>query len=61
MWRTFCNASYRPARPVQQPRVPIWVVGAWPRPKSMRRVLRCDGLLPLCFGEDGLRDTLLAS
>lgn len=32
--------------PVQQPRPPIWVVGAWPRPKSMRRVLRADGLLP---------------
>jgi len=45
------------ARPVQQPRVPIWVVGAWPRPKSMRRVLRCDGVLPLCMGEDGYRDT----
>ncbi len=35
------------ARPVQQPRIPIWVVGAWPRPKSMARVLRCDGLLPV--------------
>ena len=33
--------------PVQQPRVPIWVVGAWPRMKSMRRVLRCDGVLPV--------------
>jgi hypothetical protein len=33
------------ARPVQQ-RIPIWVVGAWPRPKSMRRVLRCDGIIP---------------
>jgi hypothetical protein len=32
--------------PVQQPRVPIWVVGAWPRTKSMRRVLRCDGIIP---------------
>jgi alkanesulfonate monooxygenase SsuD/methylene tetrahydromethanopterin reductase-like flavin-dependent oxidoreductase (luciferase family) len=32
--------------PVQQPRPPIWVVGVWPRPKSMRRVLRCDGLVP---------------
>lgn len=32
-------------RPVQE-RIPIWVVGAWPRPKSMRRVLRCDGILP---------------
>ena len=32
--------------PVQSPRIPIWVVGAWPRQKSMRRVLRYDGLLP---------------
>jgi alkanesulfonate monooxygenase SsuD/methylene tetrahydromethanopterin reductase-like flavin-dependent oxidoreductase (luciferase family) len=32
-------------RPVQ-PRIPIWVVGVWPRPKSMRRVLRCDGIIP---------------
>jgi alkanesulfonate monooxygenase SsuD/methylene tetrahydromethanopterin reductase-like flavin-dependent oxidoreductase (luciferase family) len=32
--------------PVQQPRPPIWVVGAWPRPTSMARVLRCDGILP---------------
>lgn len=31
--------------PVQQPRVPIWVVGAWPYPRSMRRALRYDGLL----------------
>jgi alkanesulfonate monooxygenase SsuD/methylene tetrahydromethanopterin reductase-like flavin-dependent oxidoreductase (luciferase family) len=33
------------ARPVQE-RIPIWVVGAWPRPKSMRRALRCDGVVP---------------
>jgi hypothetical protein len=33
------------ATPVQE-RIPIWVVGAWPRPKSMRRVLRCDGIIP---------------
>jgi alkanesulfonate monooxygenase SsuD/methylene tetrahydromethanopterin reductase-like flavin-dependent oxidoreductase (luciferase family) len=32
--------------PVQYPRIPIWVVGAWPSQKSMRRVLRYDGLLP---------------
>jgi hypothetical protein len=30
--------------PVQQ-RIPLWVVGLWPRPKSMRRVLRCDGIV----------------
>jgi hypothetical protein len=32
-------------RPVQ-PTIPIWVVGVWPRPKSMRRVLRCEGIVP---------------
>jgi len=32
--------------PVQSPRIPIWVVGAWPRIKSMQRTLRYDGLLP---------------
>ena len=31
--------------PVQQPRIPIWVVGAWPYERSMRRVLRFDGIL----------------
>lgn len=42
-----------PPAPVQQPRIPIWVVGAWPREKSMRRALRYDGLLPNVFGQDG--------
>ncbi len=32
-------------RPVSG-RIPVWVVGVWPRPKSMRRVLRCDGIIP---------------
>lgn len=32
-------------RPVQEPRIPIWVVGAWPHERSMRRVLRWDGIV----------------
>lgn len=32
-------------KPVQA-RIPVWVVAAWPRPNSLRRVLRCDGVLP---------------
>ena len=40
-------------RPFQQPRPPIWVVGAWPRMKSMRRVLRCDGVLPSKMNASG--------
>jgi hypothetical protein len=42
-----------PAPPVQQPRIPIWVVGAWPSQKSMRRVLCYDGLLPAVLDEKG--------
>ena len=35
-----------PPAPVQKPRIPVWVVGAWPRPKSMTRAARWDGWLP---------------
>jgi alkanesulfonate monooxygenase SsuD/methylene tetrahydromethanopterin reductase-like flavin-dependent oxidoreductase (luciferase family) len=34
-----------PPPPVQQPRIPIWMVGVWPKMKSMRRVLKYDGLI----------------
>jgi alkanesulfonate monooxygenase SsuD/methylene tetrahydromethanopterin reductase-like flavin-dependent oxidoreductase (luciferase family) len=44
---------FPPPPPVQQPRIPIWVVGAWPRAKSMARALRYDGLLPNVIGDDG--------
>lgn len=43
----------RPPATVQQPRVPIWVVGEWPRPKSMARVAHYDGLLPAKRTEAG--------
>lgn len=33
-------------RPVQQPRIPIWVVGAYPSEKSMGRAIRWDGAIP---------------
>lgn len=35
-----------PPPPVQQPRIRTWAVGAWPRPKSMRRAALQDGWLP---------------
>ncbi len=31
---------------VQEPRIPTWVVGVWPRTRSMRRVARYDGWIP---------------
>lgn len=47
------NLTFLPS-PVQKPRIPIWVVGAWPRAKSMQRALRWDGILPQ--KSDGRRD-----
>lgn len=44
---------FPPPPPVQKPRIPIWVVGAWPRMRSMQRVIKYDGLLPAVMGEDG--------
>jgi hypothetical protein len=32
--------------PVQKPRIPIWVVAVWKKPKSMRRILSWDGVIP---------------
>jgi alkanesulfonate monooxygenase SsuD/methylene tetrahydromethanopterin reductase-like flavin-dependent oxidoreductase (luciferase family) len=32
-------------RPVQRPRIPVWPVGAWPHPKSLRRAARWDGVI----------------
>jgi alkanesulfonate monooxygenase SsuD/methylene tetrahydromethanopterin reductase-like flavin-dependent oxidoreductase (luciferase family) len=41
--------TFRPP-PVQRPRIPIWVVGAWPSRKSMGRALRYDGVLVAAVG-----------
>ena len=34
-------------RPIQSPRVPIWVPGFWPNKPPMRRAARWDGVFPL--------------
>jgi hypothetical protein len=40
--------------PVQKPRIPTWVVGVWPKPKSMNRVLHWDGIVVQKYkGEPG--------
>ncbi len=44
--------AHQPPAPVQQPHIPIWVVGAWGWPKSMQRVLKCDGILPQILDAD---------
>lgn len=39
--------------PVQQPRIPIWVVGLWPKMKPMQRAIRWDGLITAKTNEEG--------
>ncbi|HEX6844029.1 MAG TPA: LLM class flavin-dependent oxidoreductase [Actinomycetota bacterium] len=34
-------------RPVQRPRVPIWVGGSWPNRAPFRRAARWDGVIPI--------------
>jgi alkanesulfonate monooxygenase SsuD/methylene tetrahydromethanopterin reductase-like flavin-dependent oxidoreductase (luciferase family) len=43
---TLLDQQHYPTKPIQQPRIPLWVVGVWPRKSSMGRVLKADGLLP---------------
>jgi alkanesulfonate monooxygenase SsuD/methylene tetrahydromethanopterin reductase-like flavin-dependent oxidoreductase (luciferase family) len=44
--------------PVQSPHIPIWVVAAWPRGKSVRRALRCEGIVPLKATAEGISYSL---
>lgn len=40
------EAAFQP-RPVQQPRIPVWVAGYWPNKRPFRRAARWDGLVPV--------------
>ena len=44
---------------VQQPRVPVWCVGAIGYPKSMERALRWDGLIPQVLDDGSARQATL--
>jgi alkanesulfonate monooxygenase SsuD/methylene tetrahydromethanopterin reductase-like flavin-dependent oxidoreductase (luciferase family) len=48
----FGPMTFRPT-PVQRPRIPVWVVGAWPHERSMRRAVRWDGIIVQAQGPDG--------
>jgi alkanesulfonate monooxygenase SsuD/methylene tetrahydromethanopterin reductase-like flavin-dependent oxidoreductase (luciferase family) len=39
--------------PVQQPRMPIWVAGTWPRRTPFKRAARWDGTWPIRRAPDG--------
>jgi alkanesulfonate monooxygenase SsuD/methylene tetrahydromethanopterin reductase-like flavin-dependent oxidoreductase (luciferase family) len=46
--------------PVQRPRIPIFVAGAWPRRAPLRRAARFDGVVPLKVAADGDLEPLTA-
>jgi len=48
---TVNQARFLP-KPVQQPRIPIWVAGVWPNKRPFRRAAQWDGVCPL--GQAGL-------
>lgn len=46
-------------RPVQRPRIPIWVGGAWPHRGPMRRAAHWDGVFPDKAGIDWERGEIM--
>jgi hypothetical protein len=50
---TLVDEMHYPPKPVQQPRIPLWVVGIWPYKKSMQRALKGDGILVEKRNPDG--------
>lgn len=50
---TTMDVQHSPPKPVQQPRIPLWAVGVWPRMKSMQRTLKCDGVILEKLSADG--------
>lgn len=47
-------------RPVQQPRIPIWPVGAWPHEKSLARCAKYDGIIVSDMSSDDDDDTMIS-
>lgn len=45
-------------RPVQRPRIPIWVAGTWPKRRPMERAARWDGVNPFTLDEHGTYSNL---
>jgi alkanesulfonate monooxygenase SsuD/methylene tetrahydromethanopterin reductase-like flavin-dependent oxidoreductase (luciferase family) len=42
----YWDGGFEP-RPVQRPRIPVWVAARWPRRKPLRRAARYEGLFPI--------------
>ena len=42
----FWRGEFHP-RPVQRPRIPVWVAARWPNRRPIRRAVRWDGVFPI--------------
>jgi alkanesulfonate monooxygenase SsuD/methylene tetrahydromethanopterin reductase-like flavin-dependent oxidoreductase (luciferase family) len=42
----FWAGGFQP-RPVQRPRIPVWVAGRWPKRRPLARALKWDGFFPI--------------
>jgi alkanesulfonate monooxygenase SsuD/methylene tetrahydromethanopterin reductase-like flavin-dependent oxidoreductase (luciferase family) len=52
----FWGGGFQP-RPVQHPRIPVWVAGRWPNRRPLRRAARWEGFFPIDLpGPDALRE-----
>ncbi len=47
------GATFLP-RPIQSPRIPVWVAVVWPNRGPLRRAARCDGVAPIRLGPHGV-------
>jgi alkanesulfonate monooxygenase SsuD/methylene tetrahydromethanopterin reductase-like flavin-dependent oxidoreductase (luciferase family) len=54
----FDETRFNP-RPIQRPRVPVWVAGQWPNKPPFRRAAKWDGVVPLAKGRP--KDKFLTS
>jgi alkanesulfonate monooxygenase SsuD/methylene tetrahydromethanopterin reductase-like flavin-dependent oxidoreductase (luciferase family) len=44
--QAYWGGEFEP-RPVQRPRIPVWVAARWPHRRPLRRAARWDGLFPI--------------
>lgn len=42
---TKLNEVFYPPKPVRTPSIPIWMPAIWPHKNSLRRALKCDGMI----------------
>jgi alkanesulfonate monooxygenase SsuD/methylene tetrahydromethanopterin reductase-like flavin-dependent oxidoreductase (luciferase family) len=57
---SFWDGEFRP-RPVQEPRVPVWVAGRWKsRRRPLERAARWDGFFPIGLPEPAACERILA-